>query len=364
MKTSLAFATALAVVLVAPNAFPCGAPFGNGINADPQQDIIVVHKAGIETYVFKPRFCGSASEFGLIVPIPSKLSAAPALADADAFTDLATLSAPKVVQATRCSNRSNDSGGTWSGAAGGSGQSKATLVSSGTVGFMDYAQLEAGSVSALTAWLDTNGFPHDSLASATFNYYVDKGWLFLAFKVSQGVQAGQDLCKDLGPVSFSFATAEPVVPTRMATARAYDSRIPYTTGFSWHVYGVTDGGKQIGFAGGQNIRRVINFSGTAHTNSTSHLAGLVADGDRLTKLTITFDYGSDDPDVAFARTGIEDYQEVVTQYTYVPCDANGKPIDDSASFGGGCSMSTIAGGHAASVALAALLLALRRRRRT
>lgn len=35
MKSKLGLATMLAVALVAPAALPCGAPFGNGINVDP-----------------------------------------------------------------------------------------------------------------------------------------------------------------------------------------------------------------------------------------------------------------------------------------------------------------------------------------
>ena len=79
MQLKLALGTMLAVALIAPAALPCGAPFGNGINVDPEQDIVVVHKNGTETYVFQPRFCGSAQQFGLILPVPAKLSAQPAL---------------------------------------------------------------------------------------------------------------------------------------------------------------------------------------------------------------------------------------------------------------------------------------------
>ena len=107
---------------------------------------------------------------------------------------------------------------------------------------MDYAQIEAGSADALTAWLDSNGFPYDALAGSAFAYYVQKGWLFLAFRVDQGLSQGGTACKDLGPVSVSFPTADPVVPTRMATARGRDTSgsLSYAPGFSWHIYGVTE----------------------------------------------------------------------------------------------------------------------------
>jgi hypothetical protein len=64
----------------------------HGISANPQQDIIVAYKNGVETYVFQPTFCGTASNFGLILPVPSNLTASPALSDQQAFTTADTLS--------------------------------------------------------------------------------------------------------------------------------------------------------------------------------------------------------------------------------------------------------------------------------
>ena len=78
MKTYLALAAGFAGLLAARAVLPCGAPFGMGIEANPQQDIIVAYKDGAETYVFQPTFCGTASNFGLILPIPSTLTASPA----------------------------------------------------------------------------------------------------------------------------------------------------------------------------------------------------------------------------------------------------------------------------------------------
>jgi len=58
MKIQLALAAGFVGLLAARSVFPCGAPFGTGISANPQQDIIVSYKNGVETYVFQPTFCG------------------------------------------------------------------------------------------------------------------------------------------------------------------------------------------------------------------------------------------------------------------------------------------------------------------
>src|SRR5664279_5142247 len=133
MRTKLALATLLAVAFAAPAALPCGAPFGNGINVDPRQDIVVVHKNGAETYVFQPRFCGTAKEFGLILPIPAKLSAQPTLAKAGVFTQLDDVSKPTIVYTTVCNSRNTGTGGGWGGSTGSSGidSGSTSVVSSG-----------------------------------------------------------------------------------------------------------------------------------------------------------------------------------------------------------------------------------------
>jgi hypothetical protein len=148
----------------------------------------VVHKNGVETYVFQPRFCGSAREFGLVLPVPSKLSAKPDLTTTDVFSKLVSISQPEYQYTTQCSW---GVGGSRGGSNGADAGTSTTVVSSGSVGFMDYAQVDTPSVDALTTWLTQNGYPYDAQATAAFDYYVQKGWYFLTFKVDQGrIDAG------------------------------------------------------------------------------------------------------------------------------------------------------------------------------
>jgi hypothetical protein len=322
MKLTLSLAFLAVAALIAPAAFPCGAPFGTGINVDPKQDIVVVHKNGVETYAFQPRFCGTASEFGLILPIPSKLSMAPALSKATVFTKVVALSEPEYRTQTICSTGGMRGGST--GATGGSGTSNGgtTVVSSGSVGFMDYSQLKADTTASFTDWLDKNGYPYDTLASNAFAYYVERGWYFLAFKISQGtVPSGTSVCKDLGPVKFSFPSDLPVVPTRMATARNRDATgaLSYASQFSWRIFGITKGTQQIGFADGTNYQRTLGFSGIVPSADIPNLDGLAEAGDRLDRLTMTFSYGSTSPDIGLSLAPGTDYREVITNTVYVTC---------------------------------------------
>jgi MYXO-CTERM domain-containing protein len=329
MKTQLALAASFAALLAARAALPCGAPFGTGINVNPQQDIIVAYKGGVETYVFQPTFCGTASNFGLILPVPSTLTTFPALSDQQAFTTVDSLSQPTYVTVTSCTGGTTGGRGT-GGLSSSPVDAGATVVSSGRVGFLDWAQLKADTVASFTDWLTTNGYPYSTTASSVFAYYVEKGWYFVAFKINQRAtpDGGSGLvCSALGPVKLSFPSAAPVVPSRMASASSPPTS--YGSGFSWRIFGITPGDQQLGFSDGANSNRVLGYSGALAAADVSSLAGLAAAGDRLTKLTLTFSYASTDPDVGLSLASAVDYRETryLTQYIYCPDAGRDTAVD-------------------------------------
>jgi hypothetical protein len=221
MKTYLALAASFAALLVARSVFPCGAPFGTGIEANPQQDIIVAYKNGVETYVFQPTFCGTASNFGLILPVPSTLTASPALSDQQAFTTVDLLSQPTYVTVTSCYPRYNGSGGAAGGTTTGVDAST-SVVASGHVGFLDWVQLKADTEESFTDWLTTNGYSYSPAASSVFSYYVQKGWYFVAFKISQGAVPAEAARFAKPWVRSSYRSA----PQCRSCPRAWRARAP------------------------------------------------------------------------------------------------------------------------------------------
>ena len=209
------------------------------------------------------------------------------------------------------------------------------MVSSGRVGFLDWVQLKADTEASFTDWLTTNGYPYSTAASGAFSYYVQKGWYFVAFKISQGAvpDGGSGMvCNALGPVKLSFTSTVPVVPSRMASAGTATGT--YASGFSWRIFGITTGDQQLAFSDGANTNRVLGYSGGLTASDVSSLAALAQAGDRLTKLTLTFSYGLTDPDVGLTLANASDYREVryITQYVSCP-DASseaGPKVDASA----------------------------------
>ncbi len=208
----------------------------------------------------------------------------------------------------------------------------ATVVSSGRVGFLDWVQLKADTEASFTDWLTANGYPYSTAASSVFSYYVQKGWYFVAFKISQGAvpdSGSGEVCNALGPVKLSFTSSVPVVPSRMASAATATGT--YASGFSWRIFGITTGDQQLAFTDGANTNRVLGYSGALTASDVSSLAVLAQAGDRLTKLTLTFAYGSTDPDVGLNLASASDYREIRYTTQYVRCDAGtGTAIDAAA----------------------------------
>ncbi len=196
------------------------------------------------------------------------------------------------------------------------------------MGFLDWVQLKADTEASFTDWLTANGYPYSAAASSVFSYYVQNGWYFVAFKISQGVtpdggSARADggsgvVCNALGPVKLSFPSTVPVVPSRMASAGTVPTG-SYSYAFSWRIFGITSGDQQLAFTDGANGSRVLGYSGALGTADVSALTGLALAGDRLTKLTLTFSYGSTDPDVGLSLASASDYRETRYIYQYVLC---------------------------------------------
>ena len=307
MKRWLALTAGATVLLAGGAGFPCGAPFGTGIAVDPHQDIIVVWKDNLETYVFQPIFCGTATDFGLILPVPATLSQNPSPTDQQAFTTAKALSEPtkrQVVQHHGFACGGGSSGGSESK---NGGADTTTVVASGQVGFLDWVELKADTESSFTDWLTANGYSYASTAASVFSYYVEKGWYFVAFRISQAAApGGGTICRALGPVALSFPTPAPVVPSRMASAGSSSNSTAQP--FSWRIFGITHGDAQLGFLNGNSYDRVLWYSGAVKAGDVPSLSGLAEVGDRLTRLTFSFYSGTSDPDIGLTLAAPVDYR--------------------------------------------------------
>jgi len=202
----------------------------------------------------------------------------PALESDKVFTQIEAATAPVIVEHAFCKDNSVGCVGSVGSAAGGASIDKGVhVVDEGRVGQFDWTLIKADTAKAFTDWLDTNSYPHDAASESHFEYYVSKGWYFVAFKVTTGVGApkpGSQLCGALGPISLSFATDSPVVPARIAAVSASDT-IPLT----WRIYTIAD--RQ--YATASPFTSKLRFSGllSADDRTTApELSALVEQTDR------------------------------------------------------------------------------------
>lgn len=323
MKKTLWLTTLAAVSLLAPEALPCGAGFGHEVEIEPQQQIIVAYDEGVETYIFSPKFCGKAAEFGLILPVPTTLTENPTLASPELFTQLDELTAPSPQEVCESSGGGCGLPGSGADSADGRGElvdQEVDVISTGTVGLFDWALLQADSATAFTDWLDANSFPYPPSAQEHFEHYVDKQWYFVAFKFTTSAgppPAGYRLCGDLGPLSLSFTTPEPVIPTRIAAVGASGELL-------WQIFAIADQQQQ---EETYWVESELLFSAELKAQDLQQypqIAAIAAEGQRITKLNLTFPAQAISDDIALGPSAQnEDFR--ATQKVYVDC--------------GGCSVS-------------------------
>jgi hypothetical protein len=91
------------------------------------------------------------------------------------------------------------------------------VVASGVAGAFEYSVLEGGTVEGVVEWLDENGYAQDDEAPAELQGYLDKGFLFVAFKLRGGT--GVD---EIHPVVIRYEGDEPCVPIRLTRIAATD----------------------------------------------------------------------------------------------------------------------------------------------
>lgn len=319
----LSLALGASGLLYAGAALPCGGPFGQDYTIR-AQSIVVKYTGGKETYVFRPDFCGKASEFGLILPVPAQLSSQPVLTGPTLFDELDALAKPTTVYKKTCSPPGMDGGAGGTDNGGPPGRGGVTVVDKGRVGMFDWSLLKADNVTSFTAWLDANKFTYTDGDKTIFDYYVKQSWYFVAFKVTADASdAGalgpnQQLCGQLGPIALEFPIAQPVVPARIAAVGSdRPGYVPQAS--TWRVFAIGD---QVLGANTTGVSETRHFSGgltAASLGAAPEVAKLASAGLKLAKLDVSFDARAIPTDLVLRVSSNQaDYRETETVWEYDP----------------------------------------------
>jgi hypothetical protein len=215
---------------VAPYGFPVW---------EPGQTAFLHHDAaaGIEELSILPRFYGEPTDFAWIVPVPSLPEVW--AADPELFRQLSALTAP--VYRSRdgfwdCASRFDYAAGDAEPTDGG-----VEIIDDQVIGIYRTLIVAATAAGALTDSLDTWGFLHEGNRAAVLPVledYVDEGWYFVAMSVDSAAVAGAGWpygkaatspdapwywYPALQPMTFRFASAQPIYPLRISQVSAPDA---------------------------------------------------------------------------------------------------------------------------------------------
>lgn len=238
LHKSLSFVALLlaAALVLVPPAVACGVapPHGSTVQIADESAIIVWDAASkTQHFIRRASFTSDAKDFGFLVPTPEK----PELAEAgdEAFTTLATLTAPRVVTQPRPSG----GGGCGCGSAGLKSADQAAMpggvdvLESKRVAGYDAVVLKADDADALAKWLKDHGYEFSPALKEWADPYVKAGWKISAFKIARDAEAkpaagdGAPTGKDSAPrrpadaggvstsaVRMTFHTERPFFPYR------------------------------------------------------------------------------------------------------------------------------------------------------
>ncbi len=218
-----------------PPIFP---PPGYTILPDDDAQVFLMYSEQdrTETLVIQPEFSGTATEFGMVMPLPDR----PAINEAPEdmfdvllryttirYDDTRTLEEALVTQQ------------------GGPSDAGVVVVEKKDVGDFTTIVLTAETADALVEWLNGNGFEFKTEDRENFEYYVGKGgYYFVAMKVNMDRADVDDdggmINGNLRPIEFVFESEYPMLPLRiMAHDMDPMSFTLYTLGsFPYYVPGV------------------------------------------------------------------------------------------------------------------------------
>ena len=182
--------------------------------ADEVAIIILDQAAKTEHFIRRASFHTEAHDFGFLVPTPAK----PTLAEAgdDAFTELARITAPRVV------TRSRPAPGLSCGCAmapppAGLAAPVRVLEEKRVAGY-DAVVLEADAPDALSRWLKEHGYEFSPALADWAAPYVKAGWKVTAFKVAK--ESPEAPAVATSAVRMTFQTDRPFFPYREPASQA------------------------------------------------------------------------------------------------------------------------------------------------
>jgi hypothetical protein len=207
---------ALAGLIATPPALACAcgglaSPAGFDVSVA-QEQAIISRINGEERIELRLGLQSNSVDTGLVFPTPSPAEVS--LGSAATFEQIEVMTAPRTVVDNAWFDlpQSISVGAATTGAA--AAPFTPQILSQVQLGPVQATTLRAEDATGLTGWLAANNYHISNAVTALLPDYVDRGWYFVAVKIT----GDAELSGDLDPIQFTFASDELVYP--MALSRA------------------------------------------------------------------------------------------------------------------------------------------------
>jgi len=178
---------------------------------EPEQKALILFDRGLQDLVLEVRYEGAVSNFGWIVPLPSRPRMRPD--DPKIFEELSRRTqdfhAPRSLRSARMT-----------ATLASSREVGVTVLERARVGVYDAAVIQGSEGKSLERWLAANDFRLPKGGADVFDEYARRGWVFVALRIApeHADSTRQKSLADgtLQPIRFRFATPEPVFPLRVS----------------------------------------------------------------------------------------------------------------------------------------------------
>lgn len=225
-RFSLGFYFPLILILILPKIthsdgcfFRPSETIGNSAES-PNQRAIIIHNENVETLILQVKYSGDVKNFAWVIPLPAlPKNDFVETVDDSIFRLLHDYTQPKLYRETN----------SVLGAKGGRGYSNDELDefietevkvwNRLNVGPYEVAILSGTSSQLLTEWLSTNQFHIPDDAEEIIDFYIQKKWYFVAFRVdvqTQNDQKNSTYQAGLPCVKITFPTENPLFPLRIS----------------------------------------------------------------------------------------------------------------------------------------------------
>jgi hypothetical protein len=184
------------------------------------QKAVILYGNSTEHLILSVSFEGDAEDFAWVIPVPDKPEIA--VTDAELFWELSDFTRTEIPSWNWF---------TFWGCSGGAGPSDyegVDVIEEQVVGPYATAILSATNATALTDWLNANGYIFPEDGEEIISEYIEKEWYFVATKINAVEEdTGYSLAEgDIEPIVLSFASEEIVYPLRITSLSAKNTTPP------------------------------------------------------------------------------------------------------------------------------------------